>query len=419
MKVSKREKYLLSILATVLIGVVYYEFIYSKQVEKLNVKKVEKTVIETRYNEVTKSIKTLEIRKENLKTLNATILEKSSIFYPTILQEKIILEIDKLLSDSELKGNIAFTPIEICSVEMMVSNEIEKPESSMQSIVDRYNNKLDKEDVDINQIENIIEEDNAAEGNGVDSVSEEELVTSEQLKVAINFTGSYDSLKKFILSVEEYDRKVVITNISITPKSNKEVTGTMNMEFYAVPKLGNDDEYLKWNVENVYGKDSIFSTGAANGAYNSTVEQQEAELNINDFVMMLRSSSSELPTLTIGKAKDSARETYLYSDNDKVEEVEIKFKEDAEKLYYEYKTTKDFYPKNNTGAGKEFTPISDDIVMEITSEIRSLSNDNSTVKLKVINNTNKKINIIIRGDDNSNPRVSILSEGNTVNVTKK
>lgn len=417
MKMSKKEKYLLGVLGTVLISILYYQFIYINQVKKLDVKKKEKVEIETRHDEVLQSIKTLESRKENLKILNSSILEKSSDFYPTILQEKIILEIDKLLTDSGLNGNIAFSPIEVASVETMVAPEVAKAESSMKIITDEYNGIYKPEEKTKKE-----ETPNAGkdEKNAEKVESETGVATAEQLKVAINFTGSYDALKKFILSVQEYKRKVVITNVAITPKSEAQVTGTMNIEFYAVPKLGNDDAaYLKWTMESVHGKDILFSAGAASGAYNSTVEEQGTKVDVNDFVMMLRPTSSELPVLTIGKAKDSSRETYLYSDNAKIEDVEIEFKEENEKVYYQYKTTKDFYPKNNTGVGKEFTSSSKDIVMEITSEARTSTNDNSTVKLKVINNTKKNVNLIIKSDDNSNPRVSVVSEGNTVNVTKK
>ena len=146
MKISKKEKYLLGILATVLISILYYQFIYINQVEKLDVKKKEKAEIETRYNGVMESIKTLESRKENLKILNSSILDKASDFYPTILQEKIILEIDKLLTDSGLKGNIAFSPIEVASVETMVAPEVAKAESSMKIITDEYNGSYKPEE---------------------------------------------------------------------------------------------------------------------------------------------------------------------------------------------------------------------------------------------------------------------------------
>lgn len=408
MNISKREKYLIGILLAVLICFVYYQFIYVKQVEKLNNKRAEKNQVEQRYNEIMAAIANLDSKEENLKILKATVLDKSKRLYPTIMQEKIIIEIDKLLTDSGLKGNIAFSPIEVASVEKMVSPEIQKAESSLKDLVDGYNGSTSNE----------------ATANGVEQQSQsntsENGATSEQLKVAINFSGNYEALKSFIASVQNYERKVVITNISISSKSQEELSGVMNLEFHAVPKLSDEDmEYLIWTLNNVYGKEVLFSNGAASGAYASTIEEQSSEQDINDFVMMLRSSTSELPTVTIGKAKDDSRESYIYSDNDKTEEVEVAFDEIDGKTYYKYKTSTSYYPKDNSSQGKEFTSKSKDIVLEILSESRVGTSDNSGIKLKVINNTEKNVEIIVKDDDTSNPRVTVTSEGYTVNVTKK
>lgn len=408
MNISKREKYLIGILLAVLICFVYYQFIYVNQVEKLNNKRAEKNQVEQRYNEVMAAIANLDSKEESLKILKATVLDKSKRLYPTIMQEKIIIELDKLLTDSGLKGNIAFSPIEVASVEKMVSPEVQKTESSLKALVDEYNGSTSNE----------------ATANGVEQQSQsntsENGATSEQLKVAINFSGNYEALKTFIASVQNYERKVVITNISISSKSQEELTGVMNLEFHAVPKLSDEDmEYLIWTLNNVYGKEVLFSSGAASGAYASTIEEQSNEKDVNDFVMMLRSSTSELPTVTIGKAKDDSRESYIYSDNDKIEEVEIAFDEIDGKTYYKYKTTSSYYPKDNSSQGKEFTSKSKDIVFEILSEKRSGTSDNSGIKLKVINNTDKNVEIIVKDDDTSNPRVTVTSEGYTVNVTKK
>lgn len=408
MNISKREKYLIGILLAVLICFVYYQFIYVNQVEKLNNKRAEKNQVEQRYNEVMAAIANLDSKEESLKILKATVLDKSKRLYPTIMQEKIIIELDKLLTDSGLKGNIAFSPIEVASVEKMVSPEVQKTESSLKALVDEYNGSTSNE----------------ATANGVEQQSQsntsENGATSEQLKVAINFSGNYEALKTFIASVQNYERKVVITNISISSKSQEELTGVMNLEFHAVPKLSDEDmEYLIWTLNNVYGKEVLFSSGAASGAYASTIEEQSNEKDVNDFVMMLRSSTSELPTVTIGKAKDDSRESYIYSDNDKIEEVEVTFDEVGGKIYYKYRTSASYYPKDSSSQGKEFTSKSKDIVFEILSEKRSGTSDNSGIKLKVINNTDKNVEIIVKDDDTSNPRVTVTSEGYTVNVTKK
>lgn len=425
MNISKREKYLIGILLTVLICFVYYQFIYTKQVGKLTTKRTEKNQVEQRYEDVMENISNLDSKEENLKILKSTVLDKSKNLYPTIMQEKIIIELDKLLNDSGLKGNIAFSPIEVSSVEKMVSPEIQKEESSLKSIVDEYSGDVTKDEssnVEANNENNTSTESNGGQASqdSQEVSPEQNGATSEQLKVAINFSGSYEALKKFISSVQNYERKIVITNISISSKSQEELTGVMNLEFHAVPKLSDEDmQYLLWTLNNVYGKEILFSSGAANGAYASTIEEQNNKEDINDFVMMLKSSLSELPTVTIGRAKDESRESYIYSDNDKVEEVEIIFDEAEGKTYYKYKTADSYYPKDNSSEGKEFTSKSDDIVFEIMSEKRRESSDNSGIKLKVVNNTSKRVEIIVKDDDTSNPRISVTSEGNTVNVTKK
>ena len=425
MKASKREKFLLGILLTAVISVVYYQFIYIKQAAKIDEKKEIKNTLESKYNDVIQTISALDSRKASINILNSSIVDKSSGFYPTILQEKIIIELDTLLENSGLKANIAFSPMEVAAVQSF-SIPL-KPNNK--STLDTFVNEYKKENVPIINEEKINSDDNVPETNeekinsdeNVDGQSGEQGEhTLEQLKVAINFSGSYEALKKFIVEVESYDRIINITNISLTPSSETDVNGSMNLEFYAIPKLGEEDmEYLKWTLKNTYGKDTPFSVGAANGAFSSTIETLTTETNVNDFVMMLRPETSELPTLSIGVAKDEMRESYIYSDNSKVEEVEIEFKEENGKLYYKYKTSQDKYPKDNTDLGKEFTTISIDIVMKIESEIRGSSNDNSGIKLKVINNTTKNVNIIVKNDDNTNPRVSIISEGGIVNITKK
>lgn len=411
MKISKREKFLLGLLVAVFITVVYYQFVFKLQVEKINERKIERDKKLAEFNEAVKTINNLDVTRLNFKVLNSNILDKSKSFYPVLLQEKIILELDKLLQSSGVEGNISFSPVEVAAVEQFMAPEVTKEESSLKSIVDEYNGltngKSTSEDASNNSEKNEKAEDSSD-------------ITTEQFKIAISFTSSYEGLKRFLDLVDDNNRNIAITNISITPTSSSNVSGTMNLEFYSVPKIGNEDmEYLKWTLENTYGKDIPFSDEAASGAYNSTVEQLSVDSDVNDFVIMVRATSSELPTLTMGKAKDSLRETYLYSDKPKIEDVQIHFVEEDGLLYYKYNTSDSFYPKTNTKLGKEFKSLSNDIVVEISSESRLASNDNSGINLKVVNNTTKTVNIIIKNDDDTNPRVSVLSEGNTVNVTKK
>lgn len=407
MKISKNEKYLLGILAAVLICFGYYNFIFSKQVDKLTEIRGERDRIVAEYDQAIQDISTLERKKEKLQTLTSTIAEKTLMFYPTILQEKTILELDKFLNDSNLKGNLAFNPIEVIALEKLTVDNKVQPESSLKQYADVASGKASE----------------VTESNTTKSTSAETTTTGptcENFKVAINFTGSYDNLKKFILSLEEYNKKIVITAMTSSAKSESEITGTVNLEFFGIPKITDqDNEYLTWTLDNIYGKEILFSKGSASGAYSSTIEEQNTEANTNDFLMMLRSPTSELPTLTLGKAKDTTRETYLYEDNSKAEDVTVEFQEENGELYYKYNTSSSFYPNESSSEGKPFIPNSTDIGFEITSEARLGTDDNSSVKLKIINNTTKTVNITVNGDDTGNPRVAVSSEGGTVNVTNK
>ena len=404
MKISKKEKYMLLVLISLLIIFLYHNFVYVKQSTILKAKKEEAMQIEEKYNKAMNDIQNLSLKEEELADLKNKVNDKAQILYPEIIQEKIILEIDKLLKENSITGNIGFSPIAVAPVERMVIEDTLNEESSLKDLVDKYDNKE----------QNMSSEDSTNSSEATDSQ-----LTIQQLKITITFTSTYENLKKFIKAIEDYERKLVITNIAISSKSDKEISGSFNLEFYSVPKLsGQDEEYLEWTLNDTYGKENLFGSGNATGAYASTIEEATSEKDINDFLVMVKSSTSELPTLTIGKAKDDLRETYLTADNEKIEEATITLSEVDGKLYYKYNTSKSYYPEGSS-QGKEFTPKSENIVIEITSESRVNTSDNSGLKLTINNNTNKNVEVIIKNDDKSNPRVSTVSKGNTVNVTKK
>lgn len=412
MKISKREKILLLILLPILITFLYYQFIYIKQSDALKAKRSEKKSAELRYEEVMKNIKSLDAKEEEVNTLKNTVTTKAGILYPKIIQEKIILEIDKLLSENNITANIGFSQLEVAAVESMKPSEINGIESSLSEYVNNYNNFNDKENTEASTE---VSNENTTESNTAESQKD----TTEQLKVSLNFSSTYEDLKGFIEAIENYERKVVITNIAISSKDENSITGSLNLEFHSIPKISGDDEqYLKWALTNIYGKENLFSGSSATGAYASTIEEATSDKYVNDFVILVKSSLSELPTLTMGKAKDDLRETYLTADNNGIEEASITLDEIDGKTYYKYNTSTSYYPSDLKN-GKEFTSNSDNIVIEITSEKRDDVNDKSGLKLNVINNTNKKVNVIIKRDDSENPRVEVISKGDNINVSNE
>ncbi len=63
MKISQREKYLLTLIGCLLVGVVYYQFIYVPHQDTIATKEAELQETQIRYDEVMRNIATLEERQ--------------------------------------------------------------------------------------------------------------------------------------------------------------------------------------------------------------------------------------------------------------------------------------------------------------------------------------------------------------------
>lgn len=408
MNISKREKYLLIGVLAVLVGVLYYSFGYTKQVETLEAAKADKEAAITEYNKVQAELATLEERKLNIKDLTASATNKSAKFYPEIIQEKIIIELNEMMEKTGFKGDIAFVPTVVAGVEDSTPNPELIGDTTFQSSVDILKGKSDS----------IVESSDKTETDDSATTSTEVKTTestAEKIVVTINYKSSYKQLKDFLIELESYSRKIISPSL-IAQSLEGNISGELTLEFYGLPKVDDsDDNYLEWTLKNIYGKDELFNNGNATGAYANSVEEIKANEDSCDFIGMVKSSSSIYPTLQFGKANDSLGKTYIYATSESVVEATLTLtKGDNGKYYYKYSTGASRYPNTNTGNGEEFTFAGDVIKVKIESEARSGKNDKAGVKLKVINNTDKSVEVAINGDDATNPRVELTHEGGSV-----
>lgn len=420
MKISKREKTMLLFLGIFAIGILYYQFGYTALAKSVEEKTKAKNDIEQKYNKAMDTINSIENQKSKLKILNAKTKDESAPFYPTISQEHLILEIDKLVKDSGLEGGMKFEPIEVKGVESIKKSEKDKAltESSLQGDADTYNNKYSDTVSEKNNDEDSKDSgdsNNSNASSGSNSQSTKDTNTQKentvtQIKVNVDFNGSYENVVKFLKALREYDKRMPVYNISMSEKSLQEVAGSVNMVIYSVPKIDDEvSEYLKWGLNNTYGKSQPFNVGSAVGnAIKSTTD-------VSDFMVSVKSVTSELPTIIMGKADDTLRTTYAYGDGNNVENAEIILTQKDNKYYYKYKTKNDKIPTNYSDPGNEFVPNSENIVLNVSSESRVTSNDKSGLKLKIVNNTDKLVKVNISGDDATDPRVSI--DGDSTNIS--
>lgn len=105
MKVNKKKNIIIVITALIM-GVVYYKFPYAKEKEKLDGIKIQHSVERARLNSYLNDIDLLEKKESELKILNSNIQDKTLRLYPYINEERIILEIDKLIKSSGLQATL-------------------------------------------------------------------------------------------------------------------------------------------------------------------------------------------------------------------------------------------------------------------------------------------------------------------------
>lgn len=441
MKISNKEKIMLCILGIILIGFGYYNFIYSSQVMKIEEKLIEENEIKQKYTATMETINSLEDRKSDVKVLKAKIKDGSDPFYPIISEEHIIVELDKLLKDSGLKGGISFKPIVSDSVENSKKEQNSLAESSFQGIIDKYNNTVKNDETaksssdkpsngstnNVTKSKDSSNTSGTANGNNKDSSStnnsnagnsktndtKEKKNTVQYLKCEVKFESTYDGLDKFLNKISKNEKKIVVNSIKISQDTLIACKGTIELEIYSIPKITDElESYLKWNLNNTYGKNVPFNKGAASGITNSNKET-------SDFIASVKSVTSDLPTIMLGKADDSLRTTYVYADSNSEENVEIILTQEGDKYYYKYKTSKGTLPANYNDLGAEFIPVSKNIILNILSEARVTANDKSNIKLKIVNKTNKLVEVNISGDDATNPRVKIDGDGKNVSINQK
>lgn len=415
MKVSKREKFLLGVLVLVIICAGYYKLVYEKQYAKFQEVKQKELELNEKYNEMLTNINTITKNKSDIKILKDSIGSKSMLLYPEIYQDRIIIELNKLLNEAGIKGSLTFSEVTVSPIEAYFSEVAEaKAKPSLEQVVEESNKEKTKEDVEekLEETKELGEEQADKRDEG-----ESKETKVEQMKVSVSFNGTYKNVTKFVKLVSEYERLLAMPNINITASGNDEVSGTLDLEFYSIPKINSyeDAKYLKWPFDEKYGKENPFLEGS-----QSLLAARTSEENKYAIVMALKGVNSDLPSLTLGKENDLTRETYIYNDENEKVGVEIEVNKEGGKYYIKYKTEKASYPSDYSKNGIELKSVDEEnINIGIYSSKRIGIDDKVGANIKVINNTNnKKVSLTIIDDDKTNPRVQITPEGKVEYVNK-
>jgi type IV pilus assembly protein PilO len=405
MKISRSEKILLAILGALIIVIAYHRLIYVKQAKSVETLRAEKKQVSDKLDNIKLTVASSAKKENDIKILNAKIHDTVDRLYPVIWQEKTLIELNDILAKSKVQGSANTS-----------SGDSDKKNSSSSNSSDT-NAKTDINSTAYSNLYSIVDKYNTQVLSGKKEDGQARINNSyTSMKATINFKGTYDNVYALINNIENYNRKIYISSLNISGISN-EVSGTVSLEFLSVPKFSDmDTDYYKWNYNNPYGKKNPFSASDGKVVSSSIEEASKPKENVKDFSMSIRTVNSDLPAIMIGKFNDTERKSYLYADNNKVENIEFSFVEENGKYYYKYKTDQGSYPQQYAGNGVEFKPVGNNISISIFSNKRIADTDLVGANIKVVNKTSKSIDVFIANEDSTKPRVTVNGEGNSVNI---
>jgi type IV pilus assembly protein PilO len=403
MRISKREKILLGLLLFAVFIYLFYNFVHLRNEEKIAELETELELKNSQVETLMASINNEEDLNSQFKELNFEISDMSKSYLPDLDQEKLILFIDEKLSEYEIETtNISFNNESIINFTKKVQEDNSQYRYRLEELRDIY--------YDVQKVENPEEE----------STEEDETLkeaSAENFKFNINFSADYYNLLDFINDLQNNQFEVTLSNMTLTLVEDAAIenidnienlmSGTMMMDIYSIPKL-HEHDYMNW-VWTDY-----IDSGRSNPFYESDVQRDQYWTTRYDFVMNVKPISSDLPTVTLGEEDDIARDSYVYADSNSVESIDIEVMQDGEMYYYRYRTSMQTYPSNYEEEWIEFVPENEYISMQINSEPRSGTDDESGVELNIVNDTDIIFYINILNEDLINPRVEYTESGNVV-----
>lgn len=436
MKVTKREQILLVALLIVLLVYGFYNFVYTKQIQKISELKASRDTYSQKWEQAKVKIASKEKRDEQYISLNSKILIETDMLFPEIEQEEVIVTLDKMLKESNLEAEV-LDFVAVSSVKESVDTD-KTSINELEKLVSEFNGTTIKDDSEkVNT-----EKDNTKKIN-TDTL---QISSKYKMQVTLNFKGSYDELISFIQKVEYYDKKIIINNININETESSDIAGSIIIEFSGIPKL-NDNDKFQWDFKEPSGKGNPFLGSynslqgnndiVTNGNNNNPVNNYNPINNYNpvnnpvsnpvnnpvnsqvksDFVMRANPITSDSNTVIIGSLKDESKQSYIYSDNEKIEQVEFVFTKAGEEYFYKYKTSTKSYPENFNNSVK-FISSAENIVLDIFSQKRVSSSDLSGASIKITNETDKNVVVNILDDDKNRPRIEIIKEKGDILVNK-
>lgn len=189
MKLTLREKVLISIFLMTAFIAVYYQYLIIPQQEQLGILQTKNQALQERIEEIDYFITSNSPIKDSLQAMEEEFALKRQNYFVDVNQEQLILLLDEILNQSGLKiNNIAFLPIQTADLPLRVTSE-----------------------------------------------SNPRQLSTEKSVVKLSFSGNYANLIEFLNAIENYQKQIIIDNLQITFSNQSNLSGSLEIAFYKIP----------------------------------------------------------------------------------------------------------------------------------------------------------------------------------------
>lgn len=377
MKISEREKILLAFVAIIMIAFLFFMFLLPPALDNLKALREKNNGILNEIAIVQENMAQEKALKDEYKALNIKALAFSNQFYSELAQERIILDLNKLLLDSGLSGhNLSFREEE----------KIVKKGAAQKKTAKRHS-----------------------------------LADLPKMIVSVSYSGTFNELLTFLHKLGEFDRKILVERMDIINTTQKSgannLAGNLTLEFYAVPALLNGaTEFLSGDFTGVIGGNDPFSGVSLVDANVADILMGRTKSDLCDFVLTVKPITADLPTVVLGLDADVSAESFVCADNPEVENAELRlFMKDGQYLCA-YKTEQQSYPYHGEGVEIPFVGGERELVMKIFSNPRTGATDLSGVNLRLYNETDRRLVVNLINDDPEKPRVKLVEQSGYIEV---
>lgn len=361
MRISRREKIYLLVLLLVVLGFLAYKFGYGNYADYMKNLEKEYDEVKNEYDDFKIALNFKPALENKIDEYNKLLKEKSLGYDYEIKQENVILRLDRLFENNE----ISISGVTFSDVTDLV----------------------------------MLEENQGSDDKNV-----------KKLQMTLGFSSEYENMLSFIDEMQEEPNKISISNLVAVMGEAGIINGTINIEFYAIKNEFTLENEYKWQDLKEYGKENPFDSSKIGGSSNIMANKNY------DFLMDLRPTSSDLPTVTLQKIGDEINTSIFGESNNSIDVKLIIVKENG-KYKYAYQVGAIRYPESNDFL--EFELSEDDSVgLKIFSKSRNSDVDTSGAKITVDNQTNLAVNIYVIGDDKARPRVVFTNTGG-VNIVNE